>query len=93
MQACLVFKGVTEEVTQYGDDLDSEAKRGLLHALMHSLDSVLPFLRHTMASSYQAATEAASAGRMHDAQAHAATLTAALGGIVEGHFELSCNHV
>ena len=80
MQACMVLKGVAEEVTQYGDDLDAEAKRGLVTALMQCLDTALPFLQHVLASNYGAAFEAAASGRQQEAHAHAAVVTAALGG-------------
>ena len=78
-QACLVLKGVTEEVTQYGDDLHADAKRGLLAALMQSLDTVLPFLQQCLEHNFGAASEAAASGRMPDAQSHASAVTAALG--------------
>lgn len=41
----MVLRLEAEELTQYTDDLDADQKRELLAALLHSLDSVLPFLQ------------------------------------------------
>lgn len=41
----MVLRLEAEELTQYTDDLDADQKRDLLAALLHSLDSVLPFLQ------------------------------------------------
>jgi hypothetical protein len=41
----MVLRLEAEELTQYTDDLDSDQKRELLGALLHSLESVLPFLQ------------------------------------------------
>ena len=41
----MVLRLEAEEVTQYTDDLDAEAKRDLLACLLHSVDEVLLFFR------------------------------------------------
>ncbi len=45
LQACMVLRLEAEEVTQYTDDLDADAKRDLLACLLHSVDEVLLFFR------------------------------------------------
>ena len=45
LQACMVLRLEAEEVTQYTDDLDADAKRDLLAALLQSVDEVLLFFR------------------------------------------------
>ena len=45
MQACMVLRLEAEELTQYTDDLDAEAKRELLAAMLQSVDAVLVFFR------------------------------------------------
>ena len=41
----MVLRLEAEEVTQYTDDLDADAKRDLLACLLHSVDEVLLFFR------------------------------------------------
>ena len=41
----MVLRLEAEEVTQYSDDLDADAKRDLLACLLHSVDEVLLFFR------------------------------------------------
>ncbi len=45
MQACMVLRLEAEELTQYTDDLDADAKRELLGAMLHSVEAVLLFFR------------------------------------------------
>ncbi len=45
LQACMVLRLEAEEVTQYTDDLDADAKRDLLACLLQSVDEVLMFFR------------------------------------------------
>lgn len=75
-QACMVLQSVAEEVTQFYDDLDMEAKRQLLSTLTASLPMVLPFLTSTLEAQYQAAI---AAGQDTAAKAHRSAVTAALG--------------
>lgn len=85
-----MLRGVAEEVTQYGDDLSADAKRGLLAALLQSLDQTLAFLQHVLASQYSAGSQAAAAGRTHDAQSHAMAVTAAMGAGRRLEFRMHC---
>lgn len=41
----MVLRLEAEEVTQYSDDLDADAKRDLLACLLQSVDDVLLFFR------------------------------------------------
>ena len=41
----MVLRLEAEELTQYTDDLDAEAKRELLAAMLQSVDAVLVFFR------------------------------------------------
>ena len=50
LQACMVLRLEAEEVTQYADDLDADAKRDLLAALLQSVDEVLLFFRRVSRS-------------------------------------------
>lgn len=71
----MVLQSVAEEVTQYYDDLDMEAKRQLLSTLTASLPVVLPFLTATLESQYQVASVAGQ----DDVKAHRSCIAAALG--------------
>ena len=51
MQACMVLRLEAEELTQYTDDLDADAKRELLGAMLHSVEAVLLFIRTVSATS------------------------------------------
>lgn len=78
-QACMVLQSVAEEVTQFYDDLDMEAKRQLLSTLTASLPMVLPFLTSTLEAQYQAVTVAGVDGA---AKAHRNAVAAALGALM-----------
>lgn len=41
----MVLRLEAEELTQYTDDLDADAKRELLGAMLHSVEAVLLFIR------------------------------------------------
>ena len=51
VQACMVLRLEAEELTQYTDDLDADAKRELLGAMLHSVEAVLLFFRTVSAES------------------------------------------
>jgi hypothetical protein len=51
VQACMVLRLEAEELTQYTDDLDADAKRELLGAMLHSVEAVLLFIRTVSARS------------------------------------------
>lgn len=70
----MVLQSVAEEVTQFYDDLDMDAKRQLLSTLTASLPVVLPFLTSTLETQYQAVSVAGA-----DAKAHRSCIAAALG--------------
>ncbi|BDA43725.1 Exportin-5 [Coccomyxa sp. Obi] len=75
---CMVLRLEAEELTQYTDDLDADQKRELLAALLHSLDSVLPFLQKTLQDHFVEALAAQGRGDSAAAALHDGVVTAAL---------------
>lgn len=80
----MVLRLVAEEVTQYSEDLESEAKRRLLASLQGGLAVVLPFMESALETHFGAAVAAAQQGNSALATVHAAALTATLGERYEG---------
>ena len=68
----MVLRLEAEEVTQYTDDLDADAKRDLLACLLHTVDEVLLFFRTVSEPEFQFA--AAQREWLHDAYVAATAL-------------------
>eukprot|EP00884_Botryococcus_braunii_P005964 jgi/Botrbrau1/15369/Bobra.0304s0010.1 len=76
---CLVLQYLSDEVVQFNEDLENDARRVLLSGLQSSLDLVLPLLASLLERHLGMAAEAERAGDAGKAQAHAAVVATALG--------------
>lgn len=78
-QVCLLLRYLSDEVVQFNEDLESDARRALLSGLQASLDTVLPLLKSLLELYFREAVSAQQAGDNAGAQRHAAVVAAALG--------------
>ncbi|KAK9829960.1 hypothetical protein WJX72_008872 [[Myrmecia] bisecta] len=78
---CMVLRFMTEEITQYADDLNADAKRLLLSSLMASLDVVLPFLQQVLEQHFGQALAASQQGGQEQAAKHVGAVNAALASV------------
>lgn len=76
----MVLRFVAEEVMLYSEDLGQASKRALLAGQQASLPQLLPALTGLLEAHYGAALAAAQASDAAKAHAHAAAVTAGLGG-------------
>lgn len=82
LQACLVLRMLSEEVTWMGEaganSEAPEARRALLSALVGTLNTALPFLHGCLESHFIQASQALTSNDQEIYKAHSATVKAAL---------------